>query len=110
MDILSEIKQSKPFADKRDEVIVNLRFTNNFISKHYAKDFREYGLTSQQYNILRIVKGSEDPISTHQISERMVESMFDFSCLINRRVNKNLIKKIKRKDDKRKVKRYHQIE
>ena len=103
MDILSEIKQNTPFADKRDEIIINLRFTVNFISKHYAKGFKKHGLTSQQYNILRIVSGSKDPLSTHQISERMVESMSDVPRLINRLVNKKLIKKIKRKDDKRKV-------
>ncbi len=103
MDILSEIKQKTPFADKRDEVIVNLRFTVNFISKHYANGFKKYGLTSQQYNILRIVNGSKAPLSTHQISDRMIESMSDVPRLINRLVNKKLIEKIQRKDDKRKV-------
>jgi len=56
-------------------------------------------ITPQQYNILRILRGSEVPISTLQIRERMLDKMSDTSRLVERLVKKELaVKKISTTD------------
>jgi len=57
----------------------------------------------QQFNILRILRGSEKPISTLQIRERMLDKMSDTSRIVDRLILKGLAKKVTCKTDKRLV-------
>lgn len=57
----------------------------------------------QQYNILRILNGSDIPISTLDIRERMLDKMSDTSRIVDRMVLKKLVKKKLNKTDKRLV-------
>lgn len=57
----------------------------------------------QQFNILRIVRGSEKALSTLQIRERMLDKMSDSSRIVDRLVIKGLLKKNISKTDKRLV-------
>lgn len=57
----------------------------------------------QQFNILRILRGSEKPISTLQIRERMLDKMSDTSRIVDRLIIKGLAKKMTCKEDKRLV-------
>jgi DNA-binding MarR family transcriptional regulator len=63
-----------------------------------------HGLTNQQYNILRILKGSDPkPVSTLQIRERMLDKMSDTSRIVDRLVLKGLVVKKACKTDRRLV-------
>lgn len=103
MNIINELKQSQPFKDIRDEVIVNLRFTVNYMNNVHTDIFKRHDITAQQYNILRIIRGSDNPLSTADIRERMIEQMSDVSRLIDRLHKKKLIEKQQRPHDLRKV-------
>jgi DNA-binding MarR family transcriptional regulator len=62
------------------------------------------GITHQQYNILRILRGSApEPLSTLQIRERMLDKMSDTSRIVDRLVTKELVKKETCPSDKRLV-------
>jgi len=103
MGILKDIKQTVEFADKRDEVIVNIRFTNNYINMKCNPMYKQHDITHQQYNILRILKGSKESLSSAQIKNRMIEQKSDVSRLIDRLVTKELITKTSCHKDQRKV-------
>lgn len=65
--------------------------------------FDKEGITGQQYNILRILRGAGKPISTLQIRERMLDKMSDTSRIVDRLVLKGLAQKNTCKNDKRLV-------
>jgi len=68
------------------------------------KLFDEWDITAQQFNILRILRGSfPEPLSTLQIRERMLEKMSDTSRIVDRLITKGLVKKVICKKDRRLV-------
>ena len=102
MSIDKDIKQGS-FKSEYQKAIINLIFTYNWTIEQLKKVLEEGGLTMQQFNILRILRGSATPISTLQIRERMLDKMSDTSRIVDRLVVKGLVKKIICKSDKRLV-------
>ena len=52
---------------------------------------KPYGITLQQYNVLKILRGAKKPLSTSVIRERMLEPMADTSRLVERLCTKGLV-------------------
>ena len=102
MSIDKDIQQ-RNFKSEHQRAIVNLIFTHNWTTEKLKKLFGKEGLTMQQFNILRIVRGSEKPLSTFQIRERMLDKMSDSSRIVDRLVIKGLLKKATSKIDMRLV-------
>lgn len=102
MNIEQAIKQKTPFANESEKALVNILFTQNHIVTKMAAFFKPHGLTGKQYNILRILRGAESPISTAVIRERMLE-MSDVSRIVDRLETKGLVSKSSCDADKRKV-------
>jgi DNA-binding MarR family transcriptional regulator len=102
MSIEKDINQTK-FRDEWHKASVNIIFTSNWVLEQQKKHFDRANLTSQQYNMLRILKGSTAPLSTLQIRERMLDKMSDTSRIVDRLVAKELVKKEINKADKRLV-------
>jgi DNA-binding MarR family transcriptional regulator len=67
------------------------------------KVFDRFEITSQQFNILRILRGSGEPMSTLQIRQRMLDKMSDTSRIVDRLIRKELVKKTICKSDRRLV-------
>lgn len=84
-------------------MIVNLIYTYNWTTERLKRIFDKEDLTMQQYNILRILRGSPLPLSTLQIRERMLDKMSDTSRIVDRLIIKDLVKKGTCKFDKRLV-------
>lgn len=102
MSIDKDIKQ-RSFKSDHQRAIVNLIFTYNWTTEQLKQIFDKEDLTMQQFNILRILRGSETPISTLQIRERMLDKMSDTSRIVDRLIIKDLAKKVVNKTDKRLV-------
>src|SRR3954469_8311382 len=102
MSIDNDIKQSS-FRSEHQRAIINLIFTYNWTTEHLKQIFDKHDLTMQQFNILRILRGSEIPLSTLQIRERMLDKMSDTSRIVDRLVLKELGKKEICPTDKRLV-------
>ena len=102
MSIDKDIKQDS-FKNEHQKAMVNLIFTCNWTTEQLKQLFEEEGLTMQQFNILRILRGSLTPLSTLQIRERMLDKMSDSSRIVDRLIIKGLVKKITCKTDKRLV-------
>lgn len=103
MGIEKDIHQLRKFRSEHHKSVVNLIFTNNWITEKIKQYLEADGLTPQQYNILRILRGNEQPLSTLQIRDRMLDKMSDTSRIVDRLVLKNLAKKNISKKDKRLV-------
>jgi DNA-binding MarR family transcriptional regulator len=102
MSIEKDINQSK-FRDEWHKASVNIIFTSNWVLEQQKKHFDRGNLTQQQYNMLRILKGSPTPLSTLQIRERMLDKMSDTSRIVDRLVTKGLVEKKVNQLDKRLV-------
>ena len=102
MSIDKDINQSN-FKTEYQKAIVNLIFTYNWTTDQLKQIFYEEGLTMQQFNILRILRGSQTALSTLQIRDRMLDKMSDTSRIVDRIIIKGFAKKAICKSDKRLV-------
>ncbi len=103
MGIDKDIKQTK-FRNVYQKAGINLIYTVGWMREHTRSVFDSEDITPQQFNILRILRGSSPtPLSTLQIRERMLEKMSDTSRIVDRLVTKGLAKKIVCKTDRRLV-------
>ncbi|MBN8673821.1 MAG: MarR family transcriptional regulator [Chitinophagales bacterium] len=103
MGIDKDIQQAK-FRNVYQKAGINLIYTLGWMKDKTKYIFDEEDITSQQFNILRILRGSfPQPLSTLQIRERMLEKMSDTSRIVDRLITKGLVKKITCKADRRLV-------
>ena len=104
MKLEEAIKQKVPFSSEWQKAAVNLIFTHNWLIGEYRDTFKPFGITLQQYNVLRILRGqSPNPISTSEIRDRMLDRMSDVSRIVDRLVRKKLVNRRICKTDKRLV-------
>lgn len=101
MKIEEEIKQPK-FHSNNHKASLNLLFTANWLMTKLEEIIHPYGITVQQFNILRILKGQgSNNISATDIKMRMLDKSSDVSRLLERLTAKKLIHKNQNKYDKR---------
>jgi DNA-binding MarR family transcriptional regulator len=102
MGIEQDIQQSN-FRNEFQKMGINLLFTANWLNEQINKMLAQEGITQQQYNILRILRGSTCPLSTLKIRERMLDKMSDTSRIVDRLIAKELVMKSTCEKDKRLV-------
>lgn len=102
MSIEKDIQQYQ-FRNDFQRAEVNLIFTCNWLNERIKQIIDEADITTQQYNILRILRGSKKPLSTLQIRDRMLDKMSDTSRIVDRLIKKELVDKAICATDKRLV-------
>ena len=103
MGIEQDIQQSQ-FRNSFQKAAINLLYTSGWLRDRMKVLFDKEDITAQQFNILRILRGSfPTPLSTLQIRDRMLEKMSDTSRLVDRLVVKGLVRKITAETDRRLV-------
>ena len=103
MGIVEDIQQKRSFRSEFHKATVNIIYSSSWILSHVKEFVGQEEITPQQYNILRILRGSGTPISTLQIRERMLDKMSDTSRLVERLLKKGLAEKEVSRIDKRLV-------
>lgn len=102
MGINKDISQAQ-FRNSKNKAMVNILFTHAWMVEHIKNFVKTENLTPQQYNILRILRGAGQPLSTLQLRERMLDKMSDTSRFVERMVSKGLLQKAVSEKDKRMV-------
>jgi MarR family transcriptional regulator, 2-MHQ and catechol-resistance regulon repressor len=103
MTLEKDISQ-RHFRNLNQKSMVNLIFTYHWVVEKIKNLLSAEDITLQQYNILRILRGSfPEPLSTLQIRDRMLDKMSDTSRIVDRLVVKGLVQKNISKTDKRLV-------
>lgn len=101
---IEEAIQQKSFADDVEKTVVNLLYTGNWVHAVNASVLKEHGLTTQQYNVLRILKGRHpEPSPVSSISERMLDKMSNASRLVEKLRQKGLVNRTISREDRRQV-------
>lgn len=99
---LEDAIQQKNFRSVQQKTYINLIYTYYWLTDKVRYIFKEFDITPQQYNVLRILKGSyPKPLSPIQIRERMLDKMSDTSRLVSRLLKKGLVSKTISTTDKR---------
>jgi len=103
MEIEEAIKQ-KQFKDPYERAMVNLLFTGSWLEYMQASVFKNHGLSLQQYNILRILKGQfPEPITVNMLIERMIDKSSNASRIVEKLRVKGLLERKICPDDRRRV-------
>lgn len=101
--IAEELKQTRPFHSRSQEAAVALMRTAHLLRRRVDAVVAAEGLTSQQYNVLRILRGARGPLPTMEISERMIETACGITRLISTLEEKHLIRREQWPGDRRQV-------
>lgn len=96
--------QTRRFESNRHRLSVNILYTSNWLINYHQTLFKARGLTMQQFNILRILRGQHPNPSTIQLlKERMLDKQSDVSRLVDRLCKKGLVERTTCKNDRRKM-------
>ena len=103
MGLEKDIQQSS-FSGQNQKAVINLIYTYHWVTERIKNILLEEDITLQQYNILRILRGSDPrPLSTLMIRDRMMDKMSDTSRIVDRLLLKKLVSKRLCNTDKRLV-------
>ena len=91
------------FPNNKIKATLNILYTANWITSNQNAFFKPYGLSPQQYNVLRILKGAKQPLKAQTIKERMIERSPNTTRLMDKLVAKNLISREHCPNDRRVV-------
>src|SRR5687768_5785973 len=97
-----ELKKKRPFELPEQEALLNLLRTADQLQIRFARLFRRFGLTPQQYNILRILRGEGQPLPILEIASRMITVVPGITGLVDRLEVAELVQR-KRCDNDRRV-------
>jgi len=102
--IVEEIHQSRPFPSRRQEAVVSLLRTADVLRRRFAPLVEPHGITLQQYNVLRILRGAGDEgLPTLEIAARMIEQAPGITRLLDRLEAKGLVRRERCAHDRRQV-------
>lgn len=100
----TEIKQTRPFVSACQEAALSILHTADGLRRYYGEAMAPFGVTFQQYNVLRIIKGAgEDGIPSQEIGERMIERSPGMTRLLDRLEQKGLVVRTRSPKDRRVV-------
>jgi len=100
---LEDAIQQRRFRNEHLKAMVNILYSHGWLEEKIKKFLKQQDITMQQYNILRILRGARQPLSTMQIRERMLDRMSDTSRIIDRMIIKGIVEKKPNDNDKRLV-------
>ncbi len=100
-DISKDIISS--FSSEKIKALINIKYTANWLHAKEVIFFKPYGISPQQYNILRILRGAKKEIKVQLVKERMIERAPNVTRLLDKLVEKKLIERNRSVDDRRVV-------
>jgi len=99
-----EIQQAPPFSSVEEEALLNLLRTSDCLSRALQQKIRGWGLTSTQYNVLRILRGAEpNGLPCAAIGDRMIAAEPDITRLLARLKRLKLVRQHRDRHDRRVV-------
>jgi DNA-binding MarR family transcriptional regulator len=99
---LEQAIQSTKFKSEVQKAGLNILYTAWWLKTVMSKELKEYGLTHEQYNVLRILKGKyPDQMCVRDIACRMIEKNSNVPRIVDRLVLKKLVKRSTSSIDKR---------
>lgn len=103
MKLEDEIKQKK-FKSEYQKATINLMYTGNWVYSLVNTILKNYNLSPEQFNVLRILRGHHpEPASVLLLNERMLDRMSNVSRIVEKLRQKGLVVRKECKSDRRQV-------
>lgn len=103
MEIGKEIKQSK-FKNEYQKMLINILFTSGWLSAKHNSKIKPFGISTQQFNLLRILRGQHPkPATVNLLIDRMLDKNSNASRLVEKLRVKKLVERAVCPDDRRAV-------
>ncbi len=104
MRLEDEIKQTKPFKNEFQKLFLNIAFTSSWLNNILSSGLKPYGLTPQQFNVLKILKGKyPDSHKNQDIAKRMLDRSSNAGRIVDKLVQKKLAARTSNTSDRRSV-------
>lgn len=100
-DLAKDINST--FPNNRVKALLNIIYTANWITSCQNEFFKPFGISPQQYNILRILRGAGEPLKVQTIKDRMLERSPNATRLMDKLCAKNYIERLPSEYDRRVV-------
>lgn len=91
------------FDSEQQKAMLNTMFTANWLRSKAVERFRSFGLSPEQYNILRILRGSKGQMKMHDVRDRMIDRAPNTTRLTDKLVIKSLVHRERCETDRRVV-------
>ena len=99
---LEDAIQTQKFSSEKQKAVLNLMYTTYLLKTLITTVLKEFDLTMEQYNVLRILKGKHPQcMCVKDIAGRMIERSSNVPRIADRLVAKKLINRFQSEDDKR---------
>lgn len=103
MGISEDIKQER-FSSNLNKCIINIIYTNGWLSQRQVEVLKPHGLTTPQFNILRILRGQyPSPATINLLIERMLDKSSNASRIVDKLEDKGLVERRQCSNDRRAV-------
>jgi MarR family transcriptional regulator, organic hydroperoxide resistance regulator len=104
LSLRDEIRQKKPFESPAQEAILALSRTVDVLQRRFAQMVEPHGISLQQYNVLRILRGAGvEGMPTLEIAERMIQQTPGITRLLDKLESKRLVRRKRCSEDRRQV-------
>ena len=91
------------FQSPKQKAVINILYTANWVQSKQIMFFKQFGISPQQFNVLRILRGAKAPLKVQTIKKRMIERAPNVTRLMDKLFSKGLIDRISCKHDRRVV-------
>jgi MarR family transcriptional regulator, 2-MHQ and catechol-resistance regulon repressor len=106
MSIEEDIKSTVKLQNYQ-KTVINLVYTSNWMKEKSKGFYKDYDISSEQYNVLRILRGQKgNPANLSTIQERMLNKMSNTTRLIDKLIKKELVIRQSCESNRRKIEIY----
>lgn len=103
-ELRDELQQTRPFQSPAQEAVVSILRTAAVIQRQLAQAVEAHGITGQQYNVLRILRGAGDAgLPTLAIRDRMIEEAAGITRLLDKLESAGFVVRERSTPDRRQV-------
>ncbi len=104
MGLEEEIKQTKPFKDEFQKLILNINFTSSYLNTLLSEKLKPFNISPHQYNVLRILKGRyPECYCNNEITKRMIDKSSNATRIVDKLLEKKLVSRKEDQADRRLV-------
>ncbi|MFD0963921.1 MarR family winged helix-turn-helix transcriptional regulator [Pseudofulvibacter geojedonensis] len=100
-DIAKDIQST--FPSNKVKALINIKYTANWLNNKEVLFFKPFGLSPQQYNVLRILRGAGKPMKAQLVKERMIDRSPNTTRMMDKLLDKKLISRYRCEHDRRVV-------
>ena len=100
---IEKVIQQTQFESEYHKASINLVFTGSWFLSKVSKRLREFEISQQQFNILRILRGANKALSVKELANRMLDPATNASRLVDKLLEKGLVERKISKKDRRQV-------